>query len=341
MIGWYVHHQGRGHLHRAQTVAALLHERTGEDVTGLSTLPRPADWPGDWVQLPPDDTATAAAGGHPRDTTAGDTLHWVPLGDPAIASRAATLSAWVATASPALVVVDVSVEVATLVRLHGVPVLSVVLPGDRTDPAHLLGLRLSTAVLACWPEGLPDMLPGLPTDVRALVRPVGAVSRVPVLPRPPRRPGPPRVALLQGRGGGALTHLSGPALHRLAPDWEWTELGGGGGWVEDPTAVLRDADVVVAGAGQNSLAEVAACRVPAVVVPAARPHEEQATTAAVLAREGFPAVVVDHLPDDDWTGLLERARGLDGTGWARWCDGDGADRFAAAVLGVARVAALA
>ncbi len=66
--------------------------------------------------------------------------------------------------------------------------------------------------------------------------------------------------------------------------------------------MLRDADVVVAGAGQNSLAEVAACRVPAVVVPAARPHEEQATTAGVLAREGFPAVVVDHLPDDDWTG---------------------------------------
>lgn len=331
MIGWYVHHQGRGHLHRAQTVAALLHARSGLEVTGLSTLPRPADWPGPWQQLPPDD---AAAGGpdRPVDPTAGGALHWVPLGDPGIADRAAVLSAWLVTTRPDLVVVDVSVEAAALVRLHGVPVVSVVLPGERTDPAHLLGLRLSTAVVACWPEGLPGMLPGLPTDMAARVHAVGAVSRVPVLdPRPARRPGRPRVALLQGRGGGALTDLTGDALARLAPEWAWTELGGGGGWVEDPGAVLRDSDVVVANAGQNSLAEIASCRTPAVVVAADRPHAEQATTAGVLAAAGLPAVVVDRLPEDGWSHLLERARQLEGDDWSRWSDGRGAERFAAVV----------
>ena len=331
MIGWYVHHQGRGHLHRAQTVAALLHARTGREVTGLSTLPRPSDWPGPWLQLPPDDASAVSPEG-PRDPTAGGALHWVPLGDPGIADRAAALSTWLTAARPDLVVVDVSVEVAALVRLHGVPVVSVVLPGERTDAAHLLGLRLSTAIVACWPEGLPGMLPGLPEDVAARVRAVGAVSRVPVLdPRPPRRPGRPRVALLQGRGGGALTDLTGPALARLAPDWDWTELGGGGGWVEDPANVLRTSDVVVANAGQNSLAEIASCRTPAVVVAAERPHAEQATTARVLAASGLPAVVVDRLPHDDWGGLLEEARRLDGAGWSRWSDGRGAERFAAVV----------
>ncbi|MCW2868645.1 MAG: hypothetical protein JWR20_2833, partial [Marmoricola sp.] len=110
MIGWYVHHQGRGHLHRAQTVAALLHARSGVQVTGLSTLERPADWPGPWVQLPPDDAAppgsadgSAEAAG-PRDATAGGALHWVPLDQPAIARRAAALSSWLAREHPELVV---------------------------------------------------------------------------------------------------------------------------------------------------------------------------------------------------------------------------------------------
>jgi len=337
VIGWYVHHQGRGHLHRAQTVAGVLHARSGVEVTGLSTLARPADWPGPWVQLPPDDTAPTRSAGTagPRDATAGGALHWVPVGRPAIADRAAALSTWLAREQPALVVVDVSVETTALVRLHGVPVVSVVLPGERTDPAHLLGLRLSSAVVACWPDGLPGMLPGLPADVEARVRTVGAVSRVPVVERgpsdPPRRPGRPRVAVLQGRGGGALTDLTGAALARLAPGWDWTELGGGGGWVEDPAAVLRTSDVVVANAGQNSLAEIASCRTPAVVVPAERPHAEQATTARVLAASGLPAVVVDRLPRDDWSGMLEEARRLDGADWSRWSDGRGAERFAAVV----------
>ena len=46
MIGYYVHHQGRGHLSRLQAVAAHLHT----PVVGLSSLPKPAGWHGEWVQ---------------------------------------------------------------------------------------------------------------------------------------------------------------------------------------------------------------------------------------------------------------------------------------------------
>ena len=55
MIGYYVHHLGRGHLEMARCVAARL---TG-DVTGLSSLARPAGWPGEWLTLPRDDAAEA------------------------------------------------------------------------------------------------------------------------------------------------------------------------------------------------------------------------------------------------------------------------------------------
>ena len=71
MIGYYVHHLGRGHLEMARCIAARL---TG-DVTGLSSLGRPADWPGDWLMLPRDDTGEPAI-----EPTAHGQLHWAPLG---------------------------------------------------------------------------------------------------------------------------------------------------------------------------------------------------------------------------------------------------------------------
>ena len=130
MIGYYVHHHGSGHLHRAQSVAAAW---PGE-VTGLSTLPRPPGWSGDWIQL--DDDAPAA--GHP-DVTADGNLHWAPVGHTGLSSRMARISSWLEAARPSLLVSDHSVEITLLARLHGVRVVAVVLPGDRSDPAHLLG----------------------------------------------------------------------------------------------------------------------------------------------------------------------------------------------------------
>ncbi|MFC8762138.1 MULTISPECIES: glycosyltransferase [Streptomyces] len=54
--------------------------------------------------------------------------------------------------------------------------------------------------------------------------------------------------------------------------------------------------MVVTHAGQNAVAECAAARVPAVVVPQSRPHGEQHATAHALA-EGGLATVRDHWPE--------------------------------------------
>src|SRR3954467_3947779 len=153
MIGYYIHHQGRGHLHRAEALVSAL----DEPVTGLSSLPRPSTWRGPWVELPRDDAISA-----PSDVTAGDQLHWVPLGDPGLRSRAAATSEWIERARPRGLGVDVSVEVALLARLHGLPVVSMVQPGRRTDSTHLLGYRASSALVAMWPPETTGMTPGLP-----------------------------------------------------------------------------------------------------------------------------------------------------------------------------------
>ena len=40
VVGYYVHHVGSGHRHRAEVLAARL-AHDGISVTGLSSLPRP------------------------------------------------------------------------------------------------------------------------------------------------------------------------------------------------------------------------------------------------------------------------------------------------------------
>ncbi len=317
MIGYYVHHVGSGHLNRARAVAAA----TSTPVVGLSSLPEPPGWDGSWVVLERDDDGAA-----PRDATAHGHLHWVPRQDEGLRARMSRLAGWIEEAQPDLLVSDVSVEVALLARLHGVPVVSFVLPGDRTDQAHLLGFGVSDALVACWPEHVSGMTPGLPDQLRDRVRHVGALSRLPVDDTPVRKSR--RVTVLLGRGGGQ------PALELLeraqaeTPDWDWTVLGPGHRWVDDVGTVLRDSDVVVTQAGENAIAEVAACRRPAIVVPAARPHDEQATTARVLDDGGWPVIVRDVFPDTGWPALLDAAQRLDTSAWTTWCDGRAARRIA-------------
>ena len=112
-VGYYVHHQGSGHSHRALAIsrAASL------PITGLSTGPTPTGWPGDWVDLPDDAGATDRP-----DKSAHDRLHYAPEHHPGLRDRMAAISAWIGATRPAALVVDVSVEVALLARLHGVPV---------------------------------------------------------------------------------------------------------------------------------------------------------------------------------------------------------------------------
>lgn len=327
MIGLYVHHQGSGHLHRAQSVAAEM----SSPVTGLSSLPRPEGWPGEWVQLPRDDQ-----GGPPDDPTAGGRLHWVPLGDRGLADRMHVISDWLVTARPRAVVVDTSVEVVLLVRLHGVPVVGVVAPGRRHDEPHRLGFEVCAALVAPWPPGWTErLLPGVPDHVRDRVQAVGAISRFPVGAPRASVQGRRHVALLAGTGGDDFTAELVQRARQQTPHWEWTVMSRAlGAWHPDPRQVVLDADVVVTHAGQNALAEVAAARRPAVVVPQPRPFDEQDTTAAAL-REGWPAVVAEGIPEKGWAALLDTAHGLDGAGWEAWCDGRAAARLASVVEDVA------
>jgi hypothetical protein len=325
VIGYYVHHQGAGHLRRMQCITA----HTIQPITVLSSLARPESFRGEWVHLAPDDHDP-----HPRGVTAGGTLHWAPRHDPGLAQRSAQVLNWLVAARPSLVVVDVSVEVALLVRLAGVPVVVAAMRGDRSDRAHATAYDLADALLAPWPEAAPAPWPQKWLDKTVHV---GGLSRFDGYTRPATRmTAGPTGLLLWGDGGPGHDPAELARLQAATPGWTW-ELAHPGRRLDADQVwrALCAADVVVTHGGQNAVAEVAAAGTAAVVVVDPRPFGEQHHTVRALREAGI-AVGLDAWPDAArWPDLLRDALRLGGSGWTRWTHGDGAARAARFLDGLA------
>ena len=313
---------------------SIAHE-LDDDVTILSSSPRPDSWTGGWVDLPldhsPHDRESAA------DTTAHGALHWAPLGSAGLRARMNSITAWLSEARPSVVVVDVSVEIVLLVRLHGIPVVTIAQPGERTDAPHELGYRASSAIVAVWPPGIPALR--VADDIAPRIEAVGAISRIATaapLPRDPRQ-----IAVLGGfgtRGSSALDAAVAEA-RAATPDVRWVVLSRAD---KDTVArTLRTSALVFAHCGENALAEIAASRVPAIIVPEERPHAEQQAMGVALGASGMPVSVVDVAANDtppaqlDWARLVRETAALDGGLWRAWHDGGAAARAAAIVQRVA------
>lgn len=326
MIGVYVHHRGRGHLHRVLPVATALRDR-GEDVTMLLTGPfdealRP---PGVRVEyLPVASGATAEHAGGPDS------------GHPSVAARRAVL-AWMDRVRPSAFWVDSSPAMSLAAQMTGTPMVSTLPPGVRDDAPHVLRCRAAEGLIAAWPPGVhQDTVEGTGNRVEE----IGGVSRFERRERQPLdRRRRPRVVHLNGSGRYG-DHRFWRAVRNTVADLgvaEWLEIGGPDGeWLPDPWPELCSADVVVTGAGQASVADAACTDVPLVVVPARREFDEQEATAQALATH--PGVSVMSYGDGP-TAVARTvgdqvARRLDGGpgGIRTWWGVDGAAGRAADVI---------
>jgi hypothetical protein len=317
-IGIYVHHHGGGHAARAGAIGRALGER-GAAVTYLSSLPADVLGPGECVRLPLDTDRGTDPGETPRE------LHFAPLGSPGLASRMAAIAGWIERRRPDLLLVDVSVEVALLARLCGVPFAYLRQSGERDDPPHRLAYGWAAGLLAPYPEWLE------PTDTPATIRErsghVGAVTRFDGSARPTAG-GRPRRALVLGECGPLTTEIADAARG-------WEVLG--------PRQVdldlLARSAVVVAPAGANTVAEAAFARCGLVCMPQPRPFAEQTARGNDLERHGA-AVVLNEPPEQHrWPILLDGARDRRGA-LERWADGEGADRAADYLIALARASSL-
>lgn len=302
MIGMYAHHSGSGHLRRVRTIAQYL----GEESVVFSSAP------GADIQLPFDTDLHAAP---PGDPTVNGTLHWAPMGVSGHTERLAIIANWIAEHRPRAFYVDCSVEVAIFVRLMGIPVITIAMPGFRHDQPHQVGYLQANAIIAAWPDWV-----AVPAHLIAhahKLHMVGGISRL-----SPQAPAPQRDGVVILRGAGADDfdkHV-----------WPTATVLGGDMLVDDPTPHLLHASVAIAAAGQNSVADLAVTETPAIILPQNRPFSEQDATAAAL-NSGQLAVVPNEFPKPhEWEKLFDLARQR-AKNWHRW-QTDGAAQRAAAVI---------
>lgn len=314
-IGWYVHHQGAGHLQRARRVSAALPRPctiigtlAGFDTDGLDILDLPDDRPLD---------GAAAFDGHDGEAGRPEALHYAPLNHPGVRGRMARIADWVARTDPALIVVDVSVEVAILARLLSVPTLVVRLAGTRTDPPHLEAFRSATRLLAPFPAALDGA--GVPDWVRAKTLYAGFLGAP---AQPVAEPGR-EIVVVFGRGGVGGSFADLAAAARAVPDRPWHVLGpvsGTGaapdnlhlhGWAADVEARVARAALLVGGGGDGLVALAAGQAKRFLCLPEERAYGEQTDKAAALARLGAAIVHPGWPTAESWPGLVRSGLALD------------------------------
>lgn len=310
-IGYFVHHQGRGHAERCAALVAALPAarpvtvfsarddifppmRRGVEIRRLPSLfePTGGECPADWVGTP-------------------DTLHCAPLGWPGIRRAMAEIAGWFDAADPALLISDVSAEIAQMARICSVPHVAVLQHGDRDDPGHRAAFDGAAGLLAPFdarlaqPEWSPQMrartcfagglgidmdLPGR-AEARARIG-VGQGSRM--------------VLVLSGGGGSGFAAAPLGVGARTDPDAVWITIGHVArdwhatepanlrhdGWVESAADHLAAADLVVASTGNTICHQVLAAGLPWIAVPEWRYFDEQVRKAQALAAAGL----AHHLP---------------------------------------------
>lgn len=322
LTGWYIHHHGAGHLTRFRAVRPHL---PGEVVV-FSSLPEPDTLPPatTWVRLDRDDDPPAGApSAGVQDPTAGGLLHYAPLGHTGHARRFAAMAGAIAERRFDRFVVDVSVEVALLVRLLGVATVVVTQPGDRSDAPHRLAYASASRVLAPWPTGVHRS-----TATPRLVE-VGGISRFDGRTRE-IEPEPGTVLVL----GNGVPQSDLASAAAATPGTRWQHAGSSAStWIEDPWEALQRAEVVIAAAGQNSVADLAAAGARAVVVPQPRPFDEQVATGRALTGRRLAVVEQAWPRTEAWPAVLDRARSLQ-PDWAQWNVTGAAQRAAAAIVEV-------
>ena len=332
-IGYFVHHQGRGHAERAASIANCVVDYRG--VTLFCAKPEAFPELDKRIEViaipslfePRGDEAPAMA-----SLAMPDNVHCAPLGWPTITSAVSQIAGWFEEAKPALFVTDVSAELGQLARLCSVPHVAVLQHGERSDPGHMAAYDSAVGLLAPFAASLeqsdrPAKLrqkthyaSGVGVDCGQRIDKSTAREKLGLDPK--------RELVLVIAGGGGEGSPSAPLTlgARAEPDVHWVSVGNvrsewhetppgnleHKGWVDAPHEWIAAADRVVSSCGNTTVHMVLATGKPWVVVPEWRYFDEQFCKAEVLDREGL-AAVSRHWPShaQAWEKLWAAARMID------------------------------
>ncbi|MFB0612527.1 glycosyltransferase [Aurantiacibacter poecillastricola] len=310
-IGYFVHHQGRGHAERA---AALANSIVGHRPITLFCA-RPEIFPelDERVDVMPIPSLFEPRGGEPpalADWRTPDVLHCAPLGWRSIRKAIATITGWFESADAALFVTDVSAELGQLARIASVPHVAVLQHGERDDPGHRASYESAVGILAPFSARLEQSeRPGWMTEKTHYAPGLGIdISDMPSREEARRALGLPqdrRIVLVVAGGGGTGTPTAPITLGarddhealwitigKIASEWHETPPGNlmHKGWVDNPAEWIAAADAVVSSCGNTTVHMVCAAGRPWVVVPEWRYFDEQTCKADALENAGIAAV---------------------------------------------------
>ena len=345
-IGYFVHHQGRGHAERCAAIVNALPQDRPVTIFCARDDIFPALRPGVQIVTIPS-LFERAAGPMPATDWIGtpDTMHCAPIGWPTIRQAMATMARWFHEADPALMISDVSAEVAQMARLCSVPHVKILQHGDRSDPGHMAAYRGAAGLLAPFHADLdhidrPDWMrartfyaPGIGVNA-ALPDRVAARRALGIAP------GRKLAVVASGGGGNGWADAAFGVAARAFPEIEWIVIGKIqrdwhatlpanlrlAGWVDNAAEHIAAADLIVSSAGNTTCHQVLAAQRPWIIVPEWRYFDEQQDKAHALGRAGA-ALHLPSLPASAhaWQAALTQAEHLhDPTIQRRLAGGDAA-----------------
>ncbi|MEH3112341.1 glycosyltransferase [Pedobacter terrae] len=310
-IAFYVHHHGSGHLMRCLAIASALkncHVTFLGSALGQyrSLIPNdinliflPMDTPGD---QDPDFLDKSLEG-----------LHYAPLNINGQLQRVNMITSFLTSRPKLLFIVDVSVEIAMLSRLCGVPTIVVKQHGLRGDLPHQICYRNAVGLLAPFDEQMSGQVPKW---INKKTFYTGGLSRF--APSEDLSDASKKhVAVLIGSGGTSINSEFLDYLSNKCPQWTFHVMGNiqntqniknlhFHGKLEDPRDILADCCIVIGNAGHNTVMECASLNKRFIAIAEERPFKEQEEKARIIDELALAV----HIPaykifDVDWKEMLE------------------------------------
>jgi hypothetical protein len=314
-IAFYIHHHGAGHFMRSLAIAkALKHDKIVFLGSGLASfkdeipakirvIELPLDVPGDEEPALEEDADV-------------DCFHYAPLQVTGITRRVAMMTKFFMENQPVLLIVDVSVEVALLARLCGIPTVVMRQHGERTDLPHLLAYQSAELLIAPFSRGMETS-----KDDNVIKKTFysGGFSRYEAETNPVKTY-QDQVAIIIGQGGSSIDAESIFFIAKACPTLYFHVLGDVAlsqkeavtnvtfhGRIGNVKEVLLKCGLVIGNLGHNTVMEVAALNKPFIGIPEARPFEEQVDKArSIQAIEGFVSVQPEDIRHTDWNDIIPK-----------------------------------
>lgn len=348
-IGFYVHHHGRGHATRTREIIKHLRGAAyvfGSDLSVLEDIQN-SRVVLQQLALDTDDSIATT-----EDWSS--VLHYAPTNIPSTRQRAHTLCRCFAEYDLDLLVVDVSVEIALLARLCGVPTIYSRQHGYRWDLAHQAAFENAVSLLAPYPRSWEE--PETPNWIQEKTFYAGGFSRFneQMFTRFEARKladmddHQQNVVVMVGFGGEGSEYTKLEETVRQTPHWQWWVMGPVPklsnppqnvqflGVQKNPYPYLKGADIVVASAGNNTVTELAQIKARYICIPEARPFDEQLSKARILARKNAALVLPRWSEPEVWQDHLGQVFSTDVEALHSIVHSDAAQQAAAHIEEVAR-----